>query len=147
MGRYAKRCLTYSDAEQFAIGQGPLVHRVNDLTCGTLICNDLWVTPGFTDGPNPHLSRQQAKEGAQVIFQAVNSGTDPHFRQFHESNLKLRSAEAKCPIIVVNAARKEAVNCTSGVVSGFEYLVELPRKGEVIRTVEFTPTSSPASKE
>jgi len=146
-GRYAKRCLTYSDAEQFAVGQGPLAQRVNGLVCGTLICNDLWVTPGFTDGPNPHLSWQQAKAGAQVIFQAVNSGADQKFREYHESNLKLRAAEAKCPIVVVNAAREEAINCASGVVSGFEYLVELPRTGEVIRTVEFTPSSGAATKE
>jgi predicted amidohydrolase len=147
VGRYAKRCLTYSDAEQFAAGQGPLVHTVNGMICGTLICNDLWVTPGFTDGPNPHLSLQQAKDGAQVIFQAVNSGADQRYRHYHESNLKLRAAEAKCPIVVVNAARDEAINCASGVVSGFEYLVELPRTGEVIRTVEFTPSSNSASKE
>ena len=140
-GRYAKRCLTYGDAKQFAPGAFPLVHEVNGMRWGTLICNDLWVTPGYSDGPNPHLSLKAAREGAQVIFQCVNSGTDQRFRAYHESHLSLWSAEAKCPIIVVNAAHHTAVNCASGVVSGFEYEVALPRGGEVIRTVEFTPAT------
>ncbi len=139
VGQYAKTCLTYGDAKQFAIGSFPLVHKVGSLKCGTLICNDLWVTPGFTDGPNPHLSLKQAKAGAQVIFHAVNSGSSQKFREYHESNLKIRSAEAKCPIVVVNAAHDEPINCASGVVSDFKYVVSLPRKGEVIQTVEFTP--------
>ncbi len=138
-GRYAKTCLTYGDAKRFTKGSFPLVHRVGGLICGTLICNDLWVTPGFTDGPNPHLTYKQANAGAQVIFHAVNSGTNQNYREYHESNLKVRSAEANCPIVVVNAAHDKAINCASGVVSGFEYVVALPRRGEVIRTVEFTP--------
>ena len=144
VGRYAKQCLTYGDAKQFAPGVFPIVHDVGGLMCGTLICNDLWVTPGFTDGPNPHLTLKQAKAGAQVIFHAVWSGSDQRYREYHESNLKLRSAEAKCPIVVVNAAQDEPVNCASGIVCDFEYLVSLPRKGEVIRTVEFTPRQAEA---
>ncbi len=143
IGRYAKTCLTYGDARQFAKGNFPLVHKAGGLTFGTLICNDLWVTPGFTDGPNPHLTLKQSQAGAQVIFHAVNSGTSQQYREYHESNLKVRSAEAKCPIVVVNAAHDKPINCASGVVSGFEYAVSLPRKGEVIRTVEFTPRPSP----
>ena len=139
VGRYAKTCLTYGDAKQFAKGTFPLVHQVAHLKCGTLICNDLWVTPGFTDGPNPHLSLKQSKAGAQVIFHAVNSGSSQKYREYHESNLKVRAAEAKCPIVVVNAARETPINCASGVVQDFEYVESLPRKGEVIRTVEFTP--------
>jgi len=139
VGQYAKRCLTYGDAKQFVKGNTPLVHQVRGLTCGTLICNDLWVTPGFSDGPNPHLTLQQAKLGAQVIFHAVNSGADPKYRDYHESNLKLRSAEARCPIVVVNAAHQDPINCASGVVYDFKYQVELPRAGETIRTVEFAP--------
>lgn len=145
IGRYAKHCLTYSDAKQFAEGTTPLVHSVRGLTCGTLICNDLWVTPGFTDGPNPHLTRQMAKKGAQVIFHAVNSGSNPNYREYHESNLKLRAAEARCPIVVVNAAAKDPLNCASGVVFDHKYQVELPRAGEVIQTVEFTPRAAGAA--
>lgn len=139
VGRYAKTCLTYGDAKQFSKGTFPLVHKIGPLMCGTLICNDMWVTPGFTDGPNPHLTLKQAKAGAQVIFHAVNSGTSQKFREYHESNLKVRSAEAKCPIVVVNAAHDQPINCASGVVSNFEYIVSLPRKGEVVHTVEFSP--------
>jgi predicted amidohydrolase len=139
VGQYAKMCLTYNDAEQFAPGTFPLVHEVNGIRWGTLICNDLWVTPGYSDGPNPHLTLKAAKAGAQVIFHSVNSGTDQKFRAYHESHLSLCSAEAKCPIIVVNAAHRSPINCASGIVSGFEYAVSLPREGEVIRTVEFKP--------
>lgn len=138
-GRYSKHCLTYGDAKHFTVGDTPLVHQVNGLTVGTLICNDLWVTPGFTDGPNPHLSLQQARAGAQVIFHAVNSGTNAKYREYHESNLKVRSAEAKCPIVIVNAAADEPINCASGVVVDFEYVKALPTKGEVVETVTFQP--------
>jgi predicted amidohydrolase len=138
-GRYAKVCLTYGDAKEFAPGTFPLVHQIGDVTIGTLICNDLWVTPGFSDGPNPHLTLKQAKAGAQVIFHSVHSGNNQKYRDYHESNLKVRSLEAKCPIVVVNAAREEAVNCASGVVQDGEYVESLPREGEVIRTVTFTP--------
>src|SRR5689334_14919300 len=93
-GRYAKVCLTYGDAKLFAPGTFPLVHRAGDFTVGTLICNDLWVTPGYSDGPNPHLTLQQAKAGAQVIFHSVHSGNNQKFRDYHESNLKVRSREA-----------------------------------------------------
>ena len=138
VGRYAKRCLTYGDARQFAVGRSPLVHAIRGLKCGTLICNDLWVTPGFSDGPNPHLTLKQARAGARVIFHAVNSGSNQQYREYHEANLKLRAVEAGCPIVVVNAARDTPVNCASGVVQGFDFRT-LPRIGQVIKTVEFTP--------
>jgi predicted amidohydrolase len=138
--RYSKTCLTYGDAKEYAAGGFPLVHSVGGLKIGTLICNDLWVTPGYTDGPNPHLSLQEARAGAQAIFHAVNSGTDIRFRSYHESNLALRAAEARCPFVVVNAASAAGeVNCASGVVTAFEYARSLPRKGEAVETVEFTP--------
>jgi predicted amidohydrolase len=140
VSRYSKTCLTYSDAKDYAAGGFPLVHAVGGLHIGTLICNDLWVTPGFTDGPNPHLSLKQARAGAQAIFHAVNSGSDPRFRPYHESNLALRSAEARCPFVVVNAASASGeINCASGVVGAFEYARALPRRGEVVETLEFTP--------
>lgn len=139
VGVYAKKCLTYGDAKMVSPGETPLVFSVDGLTAGVLICNDLWVTPGFTDGPNPHLTLQQARAGAQVIFHAVNSGSNAKYREYHESNLKVRSAEAKCPIVIVNAAADEPINCASGVVVDFEYVKALPTKGEVIETVTFQP--------
>ena len=71
-----------------------------------------------------------------MILHSVNSGSNQNFRGFHEANLKVRSAEAGCPFVVVNAAQSDEVNCTSGVVDGFRYIVELPRVGEHIQTVE-----------
>jgi predicted amidohydrolase len=140
LGRYSKTCLTYGDAKQFAAGGFPLVHSGGGIKFGTLICNDLWVTPGYTDGPNPHLTLQQTRAGAQAIFHSVSSGTDARFRAYHESNLALRAAEARGPIVVVNSASLSGeLNCASGVVVPFEYARALPRKGEAIETVEFTP--------
>ena len=140
VGRYSKTCLTYQDAKEFTAGGFPLVHSAGGIKFGTLVCNDLWVTPGYTDGPNPHLTLQQSKAGAQAIFHAVNSGTNLRFRAYHEANLALRAAEAKCPIVVVNAASDSGeLNCASGVVTAFEYARMLPRKGEAVETVEFAP--------
>ena len=137
---YAKTCLTYGDAKEFAPGPISMMHTAGGIKFGILICNDLWVTPGFSDGPNPHLTLKQAKAGAQVIFHAVGSGSDQRYRSYHESNLLTRAVEAKCPIVVVNGFRPSSVNTTSGVVgTNFRYLDALPRDREVIKTVEFTP--------
>ena len=137
---YAKTCLTYSDAKEFAPGPISLVHSAGGLKFGTLICNDLWVTPGFSDGPNPHLSLKQVKAGAQVIFHAIGSGSDQRYRSYHESNLLTRAAEARCPIVAVNGFMAPEVNATSGVVGpAFSYLAALARDREVVQTVEFTP--------
>ena len=140
-GVYAKKCLTYGDAKNVSPGETPLVFAVDGLTAGVLICNDLWVTPGFTDGPNPHLTLQQARDGAQVIFHHVFSGSDQRYRAYHESNQFVRAVEAKCPIVTVNAFTAPEVNCTSGVVgTEFRHLVALARDREIIQTVEFVPT-------
>ena len=141
VGAYAKKCLTYGDAKSVSPGKTPLVFSVDSLTAGVLICNDLWVTPGFTDGPNPHLTLQQARAGAQVIFHHIFSGSDQRHRAYHESNHFVRAAEAKCPIVAVNAFTPLEVNATSGVVgTDFQHLVALPRDREAIQTVEFVPT-------
>ena len=132
----SKKCLTYDDAKMFMSGESVRPHAIDGIPVGVLICNDMWVTPGFTDGPDPHLSHQLAKAGARVILHSVNSGSNQNFRGYHEANLKVRSAEAGCPFVVVNAAQSDEVNCTSGVVDGFRYIVELPRVGEHIQTVE-----------
>ncbi len=137
---YAKTCLTYGDTQEFAPGPISMLHTAGGIKFGILICNDLCVTPGFSDGPNPHLTLKQVKAGAQVIFHAVGSGSDQRYRSYHESNLLTRAVEAKCPIVVVNGFRPSSVNATSGVVgTNFCYLDALPRDREVIKTVEFTP--------
>jgi predicted amidohydrolase len=134
---YAKRCLTYGDAKWAAPGTTDLVFQTGGLKFGTLICNDLWVTPGFTDGPNPHLTLKQKNAGAQLIFQSIHSGSSMKYREYHESNLHLRAAEAGFPIITCNAFSPPAVNAASGVVgTKFKYLVQLPRDEETVQTVE-----------
>lgn len=138
---YAKTCLTYGDAKEFSPGPISMMHTAGGIKFGILICNDLWVTPGFSDGPNPHLTLKQARAGAQVIFHAVGSGSDQRYRSYHESNLLTRAAEAKCPIVVVNGFQPPESNVTSGVVgTNLRYLHMLPRDREVIETIEFVPT-------
>jgi len=141
VGRYVKTCLCYDESD-WAAGGSPLVFEADGITFGTLICNDLWVTPGFSAGPNPHLSLKIARAGAQVIFHAVNSGSNLDYQTYHESNLLVRAAEAKCPIVIVNAYTPPAINARSGVVGiGFKYLETLPPDREIIQTVEFVPAA------
>jgi predicted amidohydrolase len=137
--QYAKTCLCYNESE-FTAGGYPMIHVLGGIKFGTLICNDLWVTPGFSDGPDPHLTLKLAKAGAQVIFHAVNSGTNLNLRSYQESNLLIRAWEAKCPIVVVDAFTPPISNVTSGVVgTDFKYLEPLPRDREMVKTVSFTP--------
>lgn len=137
-GVYAKQCLCYGEDRWTIPGTTQLVFTVEELTFGVLVCNDLWVTPGFSDGPNPHLSLQAARQGAQVIFHHVNSGSDQRYRSYHESNHLTRAAEARCPIVAINAFTPPEVNATSGIVgTAFKHLETLPPDREVIRTVTF----------
>lgn len=139
IGQYAKTCLCYNESG-FTAGGFPMIHVMGGIKFGTLICNDLWVTPGFSDGPDPHLTLKLSKAGAQVIFHAVNSGNNLSLRSYQESNLLIRAWEAKCLIVAVNALTPPASNVTSGVVgTHFKYLAALPRDREVIKTVEFVP--------
>lgn len=142
VGQYAKTCLCYYDRDcGFSPDGFPMIHALGGMKFGTLICNDVWVTPGFSDGPDPHLTLKLAREGAQVIFDAVNSGNNLNLRAYQEANLTIRAWEAKCPIVAVNAFTPPASNVTSGVVgTDFKYLAVLPRDREVIRTVSFTPS-------
>ena len=134
---WAKRCLTYGDARWTEPGTTDLVFDADGVRFGALICNDLWVTPGFTDGPNPHLTLKQKQAGAQLIFQAIHSGSSMKYREYHESNLHLRAAEAGFPIVTCNAFSAPSVNAASGVVgTKFEYLFQLPRDRETVQTVE-----------
>jgi NAD+ synthase (glutamine-hydrolysing) len=139
-GVYAKKCLCYGEAQWTSPGTTPLVFEVHGVKFGVLICNDLWVTPGFSDGPNPHWSLKQARAGAQVIFHHINSGSDQRYRTYHESNHLVRAAEARCGIVAINAFTPPEVNASSGVVgTGFRHQEALPRDREVIQTIEFRP--------
>ncbi len=141
-GVYAKKCLCYGEDQWTTAGTTPLLFELRDLRFGILICNDFWVTPGFSDGPNPHWSLKQARAGAQVIFHHINSGSDQRYRAYHESNHFTRAAEARCPVVAVNAFTPPEVNATSGVVgTDFRHREALPRDREIIQTVEFAPAA------
>ena len=79
------------------------------------------------------MTLKQARSGALVIVHHINSGNGQNFRAYHESNQFVRAAEAKCPIVTVNALTPPEVNATSGVIStDFQHLVALPGDREAI---------------
>ncbi len=85
---------------------------------GCLIGNDLWVTPGFGPYPDRRLSHRLSKEGVEVIFLSLNTGSNPEYRVWHEENLRLRAKEAGCYIVTANATPESGeVNALSGVMS------------------------------
>jgi predicted amidohydrolase len=88
------------------------------LRFGTLICNDLWATPGCTTIPNPYLPWKLKQMGAKVIFHSINSGIDQSKRKFHESSVELWAQSLGIHIVEVNAIHdiNKPVNARSGVV-------------------------------
>lgn len=89
----------------------------NNIRFGTLICNDLWATPGYTTIPNPYLPLQLKQMGAEVIFHAINSGNNQRYRNFHESSVELWALSLHIPIMEVNAAKgMDKINAQSGLV-------------------------------
>lgn len=112
---------------------------------GALICNDFWATPGFTTKANPYLPWKLKQMGAQVIFHAINSGSNQQYRQFHESSVELWAKALKISVIEVNAAAPEGkqVNATSGVVGpDGQRLVRADDEGE--RFFVYSITVSPS---
>lgn len=84
---------------------------------GTLICNDLWATPGYTTMPNPYLPLKLKQQGAEAIFHVINSGTNLKYKPFHESSVELWAESLRLPIVEVNAAKsQQPVNAQSGLV-------------------------------
>ena len=134
LGTHEKLIPTDGDRTFCQPGEELRVFTHHNITFGCLICNDLWVTPGCGLYPDTRLTYQLAKRGAQIIFHSINSGIDPDFIPYHESNLVLRAREGKVYIVTANAAHpKGAVNARSGVVSPEgAWLVEVPREGEHI---------------
>jgi len=105
----------------------------NGVRFGTLICNDLWATPGFTTIPNPYLPLKLKEMGAQVILHAVNSGSDQRYRDFHKSSVELWAMTLGLPIVSVSALPEDntAVNAPSGVVGRTgERMHSAPETGE-----------------
>lgn len=132
IGTHEKLVPTTSDRKWVRAGSELRVFRHMGLRLGCLIGNDLWVVPGSGGYPDSRLSYQLAQQGAQMIFHAADTGTDPRFAQYYESNLLLRAWESKLHIVTVNAAPAEGeLNCPSGVIGPEgEWLVQAPRSGE-----------------
>jgi predicted amidohydrolase len=133
VGSHEKLVPTQSDREFCQPGEELRTFQHHGLTFGCLICNDLWVAPGWGPYPDPRLSYQLGKRNAQVIFHSINSGSHSLYIPFHDSNLRLRAIESKIYIATANAAVPEGttVNAPTGVVSPEgEWVVQCPAMGE-----------------
>jgi len=132
LGTHEKLVPTSGDREWCTPGEELRVFEHMGITFGCLICNDMWVTPGCGPYPDPRLSCQLGRRGAQVIFHSINSGTSAAHVPYHESNLKLRAMESEVYIITANAASLDQdINAPSGIMSPKgSWLVQTPRRGE-----------------
>ena len=116
-GTHEKIVPTISERRWCTPGKALKTFEHKGLHFGSLICNDLWVTPGCGPYPDPRLTHQLGEKGVDLIFHSINSGSSARHIPFHESNVSLRAAESRVYIITVNAAREgEPVNCASGIM-------------------------------
>ncbi|MCC6144528.1 MAG: carbon-nitrogen hydrolase family protein [Candidatus Hydrogenedentes bacterium] len=132
LGTQEKLVPTEKDRQWCRPGEELRTFEDHGITFGCLNGNDLWVTPGFGPYPDPRLSCQLGQKGAQVIFHANHSGTDPQYRDYYEANLRLRAQEAGAYIVTVNAASAaNKLNAPSGIMSpGGEWIIAAPLAGE-----------------
>lgn len=132
IGTHEKIVPTEGDRKWCRPGEELRTFTHKGVTFGCLICNDLWVTPGCGPYPDPRLSYQLGKKGAQIIFHSINSGFTQIHTPYHESNLVLRAMEANVYIVTANASSLNLpVNAASGIVSPEgKWLVQCPRIGE-----------------
>ena len=132
LGTHEKLVPTIGDRKFCQPGSELRTFVHHGMTFGCLICNDMWVTPGCGPYPDPRLSYQLGKRGAQIIFHGVNSGASQIHTPYHESNLVLRAIESQVYICTANAVSPDGpVNCLTGVVSPEgEWLTHCPREGE-----------------
>lgn len=94
-----------------------LIFELNGIRFGSLVCNDLWATPGYTTMPNPYLALQLKQMGAQVILHAINSGTNQKYKSFHEASAELWASSLGVQILEVNAAKgTDPINAQSGLI-------------------------------
>ena len=132
LGTHEKLVPTLDEHEYFRPGEELRTFEHMGLVFGCLIGNDMWVAPGFGPYPDPRLSCQLGKKGAQVIFHSINSGSDKLYRSYYESNLKLRAIESKVYIVTANAASDNGIlNVPTGIISPEgEWLVRCLRQDE-----------------
>lgn len=102
------------------------------ITCGMLICNDLWVTPGCGPHVDPRLAYQLGRKGARIIFHSINSGASDGHLPYHESNVALRAEESSLHISTANAALADKpINCSTGLMKpNGQWATRLDRIGE-----------------
>ena len=106
---------------------------------GILVCNDLWATPGYTTTPNPYLALKLKQMGAQVIFHAINSGTNQQYKSFHESSAELWSHHLGIQILEVNAAKGlDPINAQSGLINNGKRTVQVSYIGQQFFIVDIT---------
>lgn len=130
LGFHAKilRCGSLNDPPEGEVvhyASAPLrTFTLKGVTVGGLICNDLWANPACTPMPDPHLTQQLARMGAQVIFHAVNGGRDGSewsrvAWRYHEANLRLRALAGRVWIVTVDSCYPQHLRCSSpsGVLS------------------------------
>jgi len=111
---------------------------INGVVAGGLICNDLWANPACTPMPDTHLTQQLARQGARVVFHAVNGGRDGSewsqvTRAYHESNLRMRARAGCLWIVTVDNCSPACLPCSSpgGVVApDGSWAVRTPEAGE-----------------
>ncbi len=132
LGTHEQILPTEEDRKWCRPGEELRVFEYKGLTFGCLIGNDLWVKPGFGPYPDPRLTYQLSKKGAQVVFHSISTGADPLYTTYHESNLALRAREGNLYIVTANATPESgAVNAPSGIMSPEgEWLVQCPLEGE-----------------
>lgn len=131
-GTQEKLVPTIHDREWCTPGSELNLFQKNGLSYGCLCGNDLWVAPGLGNYPDRRLTAQLGERGARVLFHSADSGTDPRYREYYESNLKLRAWEAGCYSFTANAAPAQGeLNAPTCVVSPEgRILDECPRTGE-----------------
>ena len=132
LGTHEKLVPTQGDRSFCTPGEELRTLEYRGITFGCLICNDMWVTPGCGPYPDPRLSYQLGKKGAQVIIHGIHSGSSAVHAPYHESNLVLRAMESKLYIVTANAADPAGpVNAPTGIVSPEgEWLVRCPDTGD-----------------
>jgi len=140
LGTHEKIVPTQSDRRFCQPGAELRIHTYKGLDFGCLICNDMWVTPGSGPYPDPRLAYQLGQKGARTIFHSINSGSNPVYTPYHESNLALRAMESRVHVFTANAADPRGpVNAASGVISPEgRWLVQCPREGEHTYVYDYT---------
>ncbi len=132
VGTQEKLVPTLNDREWCTPGDELRLFGHNGTSYGCLCGNDMWVAPGMGNYPDRRLSCQLGERGARMLFHSADSGTDLRYREYFESNLKLRAWESKCYIFTANAAPDNGeLNAPTGVISPEgKILEECPRTGE-----------------